>query len=296
MECVRLPRFKRSPNIPSFRLTERDLDILRHVQRHRFLRSSHLVALIAGSRQQLLRRLQYLFHHGYLDRPRAQLEYFHRGGSHSIVYGLADKGAGIVAKRHSPASNIGRLFLEHGLLVSDAMVAIQVACQNRSDLRLAEPDDFPMPARVHRTAEPFRWSVKLEGLGKLGVVPDRVFVLDSGDRGNPFERVLYFLEADCGTMPVFRRTLTQSSFYRKLLAYEASWSQEIHRRRFGFRRFRVLTVTNSAERMNHLIEACGKLQRGRGLFLFTDRQSFTSHQDCLALPCQSGRGGAETLV
>src|SRR5207247_1410688 len=48
-----------------------------------------------------------------------------------IVYGLADKGAGTLAKRHSPAGNVGRLFLEHALLVSDVMVAIQVACRNR---------------------------------------------------------------------------------------------------------------------------------------------------------------------
>src|SRR5688572_25716485 len=98
MESVRLPRFKRSADIPPFRLTERDVDVLRHVQRHRFLRSSHLAALIGGSRQQLLRRLQLLFHHGYLDRPRAQLEYFDRGGSQSIVYGLANEGAEVVPK------------------------------------------------------------------------------------------------------------------------------------------------------------------------------------------------------
>src|SRR6266513_33215 len=148
MESIRLPRFKRSASIPPFRLTDRDLDVLRQVQRHRFLRSSHLVALVGGSRQQLLRRLQYLFHHGYLDRPRAQLEYFHQGGSQSIVYGLADEGAGLLAKRHPPARNIERLFLEHALLVSDAVVAIQVSCRKRSYLRLVEPDEFPRADKV----------------------------------------------------------------------------------------------------------------------------------------------------
>jgi len=61
---LRLPRFKRSPAIASLRLTERDEEILKHVRHHRFLRSDHVAALALGSRQQVLRRLQRLFHHG----------------------------------------------------------------------------------------------------------------------------------------------------------------------------------------------------------------------------------------
>lgn len=73
MESVRLPRFKRATEIPPIRLTGRDREIIRQVHRHRFLRSSHIVALIGGSSQQVSRRLQRLFHHGYLDRPRSQI-------------------------------------------------------------------------------------------------------------------------------------------------------------------------------------------------------------------------------
>ena len=80
MESIRLPRFKRVAAVEPMQLTERDRDILRQVRRHRFLRSSHILALIGGSSQQVLRRLQRLYHHGYLDRPRAQIDYFHRGG------------------------------------------------------------------------------------------------------------------------------------------------------------------------------------------------------------------------
>jgi hypothetical protein len=36
----------------------------------------------------------------------------------------------------------------------------------------------------------------------------------------------FFLEADRGTMPVTRWTLSQTSFFRKLLAYEATWTQK----------------------------------------------------------------------
>src|SRR5664280_922296 len=87
----RLPRFKRAPTVAPMRLTERDREIIRLVHRHRFLRSSQIIALLGGSPQHLLRRLKLLYHHGYLERPRAQIDYYHQGGSHHIIYGLGYK-------------------------------------------------------------------------------------------------------------------------------------------------------------------------------------------------------------
>jgi hypothetical protein len=54
------------------------------------LRSHQIIALIGGSAQNLSRRLQWLFHHGYLERPRAQLQYYERSGSQTIAYGLGN--------------------------------------------------------------------------------------------------------------------------------------------------------------------------------------------------------------
>ena len=57
------------------------------------------------------------------------------------------------------------------------------------------------------------------------------------------------------------------------------------------------TGTNpSAERVKHLIEATRLLERGQGLFLFTDLASLVAHDDILTLPwqtCQTGK--TETL-
>ena len=64
MESSRLPRFKRAPTVAPMALTERDREIIRLVYRHRFLRSPQIVAVIGGSPQQLLRRLQRLYYHG----------------------------------------------------------------------------------------------------------------------------------------------------------------------------------------------------------------------------------------
>ncbi len=264
----RLPRFKRVVTVASFRLTERDHKIIRLVHRHRFLRSDQIIALIGGSAQNLSRRLQWLFHHGYLERPRAQLQYYERGGSQSIAYGLGNKSGSLL--QINPASwgeknrAVGRMYLAHALLVSDVMVSLELACRQRG-IRLLHEDELNLPVEA-----PLHWRVKLRDGTKLGVIPDRVFALEYADQNGQVQRVYYFLEADRGTMPVVRRKLSQTSFYRKLLAYEATWANKVHQRHLGIPRFRVLTVTTSAARVKSLLDACSRLQRGHGLFLFAD--------------------------
>ena len=162
---------------------------------------------------------------------------------------------------------VGRMFLEHALLVSDVMVAIELACRKRDGIRLLYEDQLAL--RSER--QPFQWRVKRQDGIKLGVIPDRVFALEYRDQNGQPQRVHFFLEADRGTMPVVRSGLTQTSFYRKLIAYEATWTQKIHQRHLGIHRFRVLTVTTIAARVKSLLEACSKLKRGHGLFLFADR-------------------------
>jgi hypothetical protein len=296
MESSRLSRFTRAPAIAPMQLTERDHEIIRHIYRHRFLRSTHIVALIDGNSQQLLRRLQLLFHHGYLERPRQQIEYYGEGGSRHIVYGLGDKGAAFLRREYGDSfdelhwgeknHSIGRVYLQHALLVSDFIVALELCCRQSDHVRLLMENDLLSSAN-----ERFKWSVKLKDGVKLGVIPDRAFGLEFRDQTGELDRAYFFLEADRGTMPVIRQGLSQTSFFRKMLAYEATWSRSIHRKRFGFHRFRVLTVTTSAERVKSLLTACSQLKSGHGLFLFTDLETLKRHGNILSLPWQSGRHG-----
>ena len=83
--------------------------------------------------------------------------------------------------------------------------------------------------------------------------------------------------------------LSQTSFYRKMLAYAATWGQNIHQRELGIHRFRVLTVTTSAKRVETLVAACSELRRGQGLFLFADQSILAG--DVLAHTWQTGRPG-----
>ncbi|HEV2691850.1 MAG TPA: replication-relaxation family protein [Verrucomicrobiae bacterium] len=255
-------------------LTKRDREIIRLIHRHRFLRSHQIVALIASSPQQVLRRLKLLYHHGYVERPRAQLEYYERGGTRPMVYGLSAKGGLLlerelgVATAWSENHDVGRMFLEHAILVSDVMVSIELACRKSGNIRLLYEDQLALQSQRNQ----FQWQVKVPDRGvTLGVVPDQVFALEYSDHAGQMQRMYFFLEADRGTMPVVRSGLTQTSFYRKLLAYEATWTQKVHQRKLGIYRFRVLTVTTNAMRVASLLEACSRLKRGHGLFLFADR-------------------------
>jgi hypothetical protein len=146
------------------------------------------------------------------------------------------------------------------------MVSLELACR-RHGVRLLYEDELDLPV----VKQPFQWRVKIGGGMNLGVIPDRVFALEYRNQTGQTERAYFFLEADRGTMPVVRKSLAQTSFRRKLLAYEATWANKVHQRHLGIPRFRVLTVTTIAARVKSLLEACSQLKRGHGLFLFADQ-------------------------
>jgi Replication-relaxation len=295
MNPVRLPRFKRATIVDPIRIEGRDRQIIGIVYRHRFIRSHQIIALLGGSRQQLLRRLNLLYHHGYLERPRAQIQYYERGGSKSIAYGLGNKGGALLKQELGVAVDsilwseknhvIGRVYLEHALLVSDVMMAIELACRKRAGVKLLYENELALPVQ----RQPFGWRVTIQNGLKLGVIPDRFFALEFPDASGQSQRVYFFLEADRGTMPITRRTLFQTSFTRKLLAYEATWTQKIHQRQLGVQRFRVLTVTTIPGRVQSLVEACAQLKRGHGLFLFADKGILSG--DVFSAIWQTGKPG-----
>src|SRR5262245_3221634 len=96
--ACRRARFRRDDPQP-IRLTVHDLTLIRHVAHNRFLRSTHLLPLLeTRSPKKLLERLAALYHNGYLDRPRAQLDFYATAGSAPIVYGLGNKGAAVLAE------------------------------------------------------------------------------------------------------------------------------------------------------------------------------------------------------
>jgi protein involved in plasmid replication-relaxation len=307
----RKPRFRRV-RTRHFELTARDLEIIRAVHKYRLLTSEHIVTLLgSGSKQNILRRLGLLFHHRYLDRPLIQIADFQntlRGSP--MVYALGNKGSELVAEGLGlPARSIDwtaknrslrPTFYRHTLMVSGVMVAFEAACRRHGTVRVIPWEEIletKCPPETRKKAKPQTWRVRISGKGAVGVTPDRIFGLHFLERPEGANRTYFFLEADRGSMPVVRRTFTQTAIYKKLLAYHATATGGLHTKLFGIQSFRVLTVTDSPERgrVKSMVAACQELRGLQGIFLFTDERSLLSG-DTLSHEWMNGRGEIIRLV
>lgn len=267
-------------------LTDRDREIIRCVSEHRFLRSTHILSLTSGSRQQVLRRLQLLFHHGYLDRPRAQIDYY-KSGSRPMVYSpgtqavklLAGEGRVSVGTLDWKGRNpkVTKFFLEHALAVAEALIKVRLSCRMH-DLQFV---------RLIRDGA-FKWKVSIRHRhtsAEISVLPDAVFGI-----GEKEKKRWFFFEADRGTMPIERSTLKQTSFVRKIVAYHQTWRQRLLSSSVA--RFQVITVTTTPAHADSLMKAAQTATKGQaaGLFLFTDQSTLASHNDFFDIPFLNGRG------
>jgi DNA-binding Lrp family transcriptional regulator len=302
----RRPRFRRASEPPAFRLTEDDIEIIRLLARHRFLRSTHIAALVGRSLDAVNGRLNGLFHHGYIDRPRAQLDYYPTAGSAPIAYALADRGARHLKRDGFSFGNLewsrknreaGRPFIEHQLEIMDFYVALQIAMRDRNDMRLVHGDEM-IATLADRAFVPFNLRVKLRDRGaihEIGVVPDLAFAIRvaSGAQYN------FMVEIDRGTMPIVRSDIRQTSFARKMRAYLAAHVARIHERQFGWTTFRVLTVTTDDNRMRTMMDALRRLHvahsAGAQLFYFATRGDLRAI-DPLAMRWRDGNGRDARLV
>jgi Replication-relaxation len=305
----RRSRFSRDPAAFSFQVTERDVEIIRLVASHRFLRSTHISDLLVAPHKKICERLTLLYHAAYLDRPRAQLEYYLPGGGSShLVYALGNRGARLLATRDGfridnldwarKNKDSGRQFLLHTLAVADVRVALAVACRTHPGICLQDREQLlaslPEPTRKERF--PWTMRVRIQHSGAcldLGITPDHAFALFLPDgRRRPF-----LVECDRGSMPIERAMLSQTSMLRKFLAYETAHSLRIHERQFGWKNFRVLTITSSAERARNMcaLIAGNTSLKNSPLFLFAERAALAK-QDILASAWRDSSGKLHSLV
>lgn len=256
------------------------------------------------SAKKLLERFTELYHHGLLDRPRAQLDYYATAGSAPLVYALGNRGALVLAERSGmdrgqvewtwKNRTVGRLFIDHTLLIADVMVGIERACAQHSDIALLDSQAIlaSTPEATRRLNNPFKLSAQIAMDGRViesAVIPDAVFGLDfTVER----KRKYFFLESDNATMPVVRTNLNATSYARKLMAYYAGGGKtNAFGAHFGIGNFRVLTVTSSRERVATMTDALKQITGGIGSqqFLFVDHSSFVAADNVLSLVWTSGK-------
>ena len=276
---ARRPRFRRASDFSAVRLTDRDKTILSAVSCYRFLTTSHILSLVSGSRQNVVRRLQRLYHAGFLERPWAQLLLRFTGELSEMVYSPTRKTISPLAAfsgktvSGKDSRSVSSLFLAHALAVSDALICIEFTCHK-------EGTTFVAGRRIleaisgGKTLRQLQWQVALKSRTsreKIGVIPDAVFAVDQHEASGGPRRFYFFLEVDRGTMPIKRKNLRLSSIHRKALAYLRTRRSGILKRKFGIPGFQVLFVTRSKERLERMKEACRAVARGKNpsLFLFT---------------------------
>jgi hypothetical protein len=112
---------------------------------------------------------------------------------------------------------------------------------------------------------------KLSHRGKareVAAVPDLVFGLQLSKT----ERRNFMVEIDRGTMPVRRSDPERTSFESKMCVYLAAHAARQQERQFGWKNFRVLTVTTDRQRMRTMQTALRDIHvsrsAGPALFLF----------------------------
>jgi hypothetical protein len=221
-----------------------------------------------------------------------------------MVYALGNRGAELLADVDGiPAAKVDwtdknrtarRPFLAHTLLIAELMVALHAAARHRHDVHLIDDEQIlaQAPRSLRARSNPFKLTVRARlhaTTHELAVIPDRVFGLRCA--GN--EPKYFFLEADRATMPVTRSDLSQTSMFRKFLAYAAGGgAANAFGRQLGLSNFRVLTLTTSSERTHSMLAALKQATGGRGSrqFLFADRTALTNTRDVLAHPWTTGNG------
>ena len=268
----RRPRFRRHRfGKPPLVLQQRDREIVQLVADYRFITSEEIQALTAGSDQTILRRLQKLYHAGYLDRPRSQQQ----RGNARMIYALGQEGAHLLAKLtgneyakgdwSEKNRQVRVQYLEHSMMVSRFRATLTLATRLNEEVALESWHPGQELQDEVRVEHP-DWTERIP------VCPDAFFVLRLTAEREGRNRVHVFLEADRGTMTA-KRVLT------KMRGYWHYWRSGKQEERFGMKNFLVLTVSRTTERSANLSAVTRELDapkhRGLRMFLFGSEQSYS---------------------
>lgn len=294
----------------SHRITERDLTILHAIARYRFMSSEQVVLHLASldpstSHQGVLRRLQWCYYAGFLDRPAQQALIC--GAFAPIIYALGQEGARLLADAGQPVdahlqwqlknSRATTLFLHHTLATTSTMLLFERDCRAAGLRLLDHHDQIPLfPADTQKLDDPFRLRATIQHDNKslaLTVIPDRLISIVRPDN----HRYNLALEIDRGTMSVSARRIAKSSFARKIMAYHAAWKEGRHKTQWGMQGFRVATIVPSEARIAHILDAQRTITGNTvgALFLYSSSERLHAHGPLAPIWITSERDGVSLM-
>lgn len=300
----RLPSLRRvkDEELPSFRLTQRDREVIQAVYEYRAMTTDQLGKLFFPSEQtevtsRCLHRLKLLFHHRFLFR--AEQPQLISEGRKPFVYYLDQRGAKLLADLHhcdvkgldwSPRSYpVGHLFLDHLLATNDVRLAIAISAQKHSYTVETWFDEKTL--KSNQMKDTVTITSPRGASQSASVVPDGYFLLLA--EGHYYHQ---FLETDRQTVTGNSRKWGKRTWARKVQAYVEYYRSGKYHARYHTKSMRVLTVTTGKRRLENL-KLVTEESGGKARFWFTTFEQVQS-SDVLVDPIWqvAGKEGLRTLV
>ncbi|MEJ8574140.1 replication-relaxation family protein [Microbaculum marinum] len=250
----RRSRFQRTPIGKRIFLSDRDFEILWWLYRYRYLRATHLAALVEPrSEKRFAERLGDLYHEtGLIDRPAAQWRRFD-ARYQPIVYELSAKGCRYLGcQRDLPhrAVTFGKgerggttPHFDHAMMIVDALAETEIETRRCRSRRFVPVDEIltrlpnrPITSAKHPlaipvTVRPSNDLTAIKALIATDVIPDALYGVEHlvGD-----EKLYRFFALECeNSSPKSRSTGKLSSLAFKQAAYEALLQSQAYRSAWG---------------------------------------------------------------
>lgn len=296
----RLPQRKRAKlqELPTFRLTARDQDILRAVYEYRALTTKQISDLLfvppdtkenRAPSSRCTYRLKLLYHHGFLvrrEQPQTLSE-----GRKPFLYQLDKRGAEFLGEREDGGiqaldwvqdETLSPLFLEHLIASNDVRVAI-----TRAAARHGFTIENWLDERTLKQVQNKDTVVLTNAKGKrqtASVVPDGYFHLTTGEH-----HYHQFLEIDRSSVTGSSKNWTRRTWARKVQAFIEYYRSGKYHARYHTKSMRILTVTTGQKRLENLLAITQEVG-GKARFWFTTFERIL-HADVLVDPIWNVSGG-----
>ena len=251
-----------------FQVTERDLDILKALERYRYLRTGQIARLLFPGNttlQSARRRLRYLCDAKYIGKIQPYVQIGKDNAE--TAYFLRSEGAALTTSpdeiqpddavepnrpKYAKTKHVRPIFLQHALDVSEFRLNLELAVHDVSNIELQRfVADFELKAKTDNANGKRRYRLFDEVLDPtsrrmLVVYPDAMFILRALVQSKSYQ-YLYFVEIDRGTEGL-------SVIERKLAGYNLYQQERIFQKYGKFQKFRVLIQTNSQRRKTNIVK------------------------------------------
>ncbi len=229
-------RNKSTNKVRPLQVTDRDRELLRALEEYRVLATDQVHRLFFPSLHRTRKRLALLWRHGLLVRDVRPTRLGE--GSSQYHYALSQTGRRTFidhSQDHGVSRRALQAFSRHTEQINDFRICLTLATRLADDLTLLS---WTQSRKLRMVAAP-RYPLMTQ---PIPIIPDAMFTLLC--RGREYN---YFLESDRGTTDLGR-------IAKKCAGYHWLWQQKTAHRRFGIRSFRVLLVTTTRKRLDHIIQ------------------------------------------